>query len=425
MFSKEKFLFFCFIVYCCVATAQISRRTAIVNVVEEVSPCIVNISTERVVRRSSPFDDVFEEFFGRYQPRVQKTSSLGSGVIVDESGFIVTNAHVIQRASQISVALGNKETYIGTLVAADEKNDLALLKIDAPNLKAISWADSQDVMIGETAIALGNPFGLESSVTTGVVSAKNRPLAIQGKVNFSDFVQTDAAINPGNSGGALLNVHAQLIGINTAIYAQGQGLGFAIPADRVRKVIGRLLNYEKLKEQTLGLRLAQSTRGKWSVYVKSVVRDSEAFKAGITTGSVIIGVENQVVRSIFDFNKIVYLKNIGEKIRVRVTKNGEVRNVYLKISRRKQVVANNTLWKRLGVDVKQIRGGVMVTKLRRGGPASRINVFPGDIILSLGQFRVRSTKDIVNFLKYVDYGDIVSVILVRDNNHLGGKLVVE
>ena len=165
MFSKEKFLFFCFIVYCCVVTAQISRRTAIVSVVEEVSPCIVNISTERVVRRSSPFDDVFEEFFGRYQPRVQKTNSLGSGVIVDKSGFIVTNAHVIQRASQISVALSNKETYIATLVAADEKNDLALLKINASALKAISWADSQDVMIGETAIALGNPFGLKLIMT--------------------------------------------------------------------------------------------------------------------------------------------------------------------------------------------------------------------------------------------------------------------
>ena len=216
-----------------------------------------------------------------------------------------------------------------------------------------------------------------------------------------------------------------MIGINTAIYAQGQGLGFAIPADRVRKGIGRLLDYEKLKEQTLGLKIAQSTRGKWSVYVKSVARDSEAAKAGITVGSVITGVENQVVRSVFDFNKIVYMKNIGEQIRVRFEKNGQVRNAYLKVLRRKQVVANNTLWKRLGVDVKQIRGGVMVTKLRRGGPASRINVFPGDIILSLGQFRIRSVKDLVNFLQYVDYGDVVSVILVRDNNHLGGKLVVE
>ena len=119
------------------------------------------------------------------------------------------------------------------------------------------------------------------------------------------------------------------------------------------------------------------------------------------------------------------MKNIGEQIRVRFEKNGQVRNAYLKVLRRKQVVANNTLWKRLGVDVKQIRGGVMVTKLRRGGPASRINVFPGDIILSLGQFRIRSVKDLVNFLQYVDYGDVVSVILVRDNNHLGGKLVVE
>ncbi|BBM83691.1 trypsin-like peptidase domain-containing protein [Candidatus Uabimicrobium amorphum] len=425
MFSKEKFLLFCLVVFCCVTTAQISRRTAIVEVVEEVSPCIVNISTERVVRRSSPFDDVFEEFFGRYQPRVQKTNSLGSGVIVDKSGFIVTNAHVIQRASQISVALGNKQTYIANLVAADEKNDLALLKIDAPALKAISWADSQDVMIGETAIALGNPFGLESSVTTGVISAKNRPLAIQGKVNFSDFVQTDAAINPGNSGGALLNVHAQLVGINTAIYAQGQGLGFAIPADRVRKVIGKLLNYEKLKEQTLGLKLAQNTRGKWSVYVKSVVRNSPAFEAGLSAGSVITRIDNQIVRSMFDFNKIVYMKNIGERIRIRFEKNGEVQSVYLKISRRKQVVSNTVVWKRLGVDVKKIRGGVMVTKVRRGGAASRINVFPGDIILSLGQFRIRSAKDMTNFLKYVDYGDVVSIILVRDNNHLGGKLVVE
>ncbi|WP_372368772.1 trypsin-like peptidase domain-containing protein [Candidatus Uabimicrobium sp. HlEnr_7] len=426
MFHKEKILFFCFLVYSSTFYAQISRRTAIVDVAEQVSPCIVNISTERIVRRTSPFDDVFEEFFGRFEPRVQKTKSLGSGVLVDESGFIVTNAHVIQRASQITVALSNKQNFIATLIAADAKNDLALLKIDPPQVsKFISWADSKDVMIGETAIALGNPFGLESSVTTGVVSAKNRPLALQGKVDFNDFVQTDAAINPGNSGGALVNVHGELIGINTAIYAQGQGLGFAIPSDRVRKVISKLLDYEKLKQQTLGLKLGQNTQKKWYTYVKSVIPGSPAAKAGIEANSRIISLDGKKIRSIFDFNKIVYVKNIGEQVRARFQKNGQVRTTYLTISQRKQLVSNNILWKRLGLDAKKSGNRIIVKKIRRNGPANRISVLPGDTIVSLGQFRIRSIADIIAFLKYTDYGEVISIILIRNNNHLGGKLVVE
>jgi len=222
-----------------------SRRTPVVIAVEKTAPAVVNISTERTVE-VEPFplqDPFFRQFFGRFadprmlQPMYQKQTSLGSGFIVSQNGLVLTNRHVLQQRAKITVQLADERTFSAKMVAASDKPDLALLKINSKQpLPVVTLGASSDLMIGESTIAIGNPFGLSHTVTVGVVSALHRQLK---DTDYSDVIQTDAAINPGNSGGPLLNIDGQVIGINTAIYAEGQGIGFAIPVDAAKQFIKR------------------------------------------------------------------------------------------------------------------------------------------------------------------------------------------
>ncbi|NQT19790.1 MAG: trypsin-like peptidase domain-containing protein, partial [Planctomycetes bacterium] len=251
----------------CAAAA--TRRTPVVEAVEKCSPAVVNISSERVIRqqygplfghRDRMFDQLFREFRQRYHGHERLARSLGSGVIVDPSGIVVTNEHVINRASKITVTLVNGRRYEARLISSDPENDLAVLQIDAPEpLPCIQMGTSSDLMIGETIIAMGNPMGLENSVAAGVLSATDRSVAAEGKVVLEHLIQIDATINPGNSGGALVNINGELIGINTAIVADAQGIGFALPVDRVKNVLVNLLDYRLHKRMWLGVRLQEIT----------------------------------------------------------------------------------------------------------------------------------------------------------------------
>lgn len=316
------FLFLVFFSFTIIHPQIVDRRTPVVRVVEQVGPAIVNISTERIVKGhfTPDFDEFFDEFFGGYRHKIFKTKSLGSGVIVDRSGFIVTNEHVIQRASKITIILSDGRKFQAQVLGSNSQNDIALLKIDTTmSLTSIKWANSDDILIGETAIALGNPFGLKNSVTTGVLSATNRTLSIRGKKTFHDYIQTDAAINPGNSGGALLNILGELVGINTAIYAKGRGLGFAIPSKRVREVIGTLIDYEKDKKFHLGLEFEEDF-AKNRVKVSAIHPKSPA--NNIKVGDIIVRINGQRVQSIFDLKKILYQKQAGDRIRLIVKSAG-------------------------------------------------------------------------------------------------------
>jgi serine protease Do len=217
--------------------ALAERRTPVVIAVEKSSPAVVNIATERTIEVQSPIfaDPFFRQFFGQFGPEEEEQRSLGSGVIVSHDGLVLTNRHVIQNLAKIRVQLADGRTFKGRLIAASGKLDLALVKIDTrQSLPVAMMGDSNDLLIGEPAIAIGNPFGLSHTVTAGVVSAVHR--AIRGSI-YTDMIQTDAAINPGNSGGPLLDILGQVIGINTAIYAQGEGIGFAIPVQRASQFI--------------------------------------------------------------------------------------------------------------------------------------------------------------------------------------------
>src|SRR5579885_16257 len=222
---------------------QLQRRTPVVIAVQRAANAVVNLSTERTVE-IQPFvftDPLFQQFFGQFldprllEPRKAKQISLGSGVIVSPEGLVLTNRHVILRLAEIRIQIVDGRTFKGRLVSVSDKDDLALIRVSAPQpLPSVALGESDDLMIGETAIAIGNPFGLAHTVTVGVVSALHRGLREPG---YTDLIQTDAAINPGNSGGPLLNIVGEAIGINTAIYAQGQGIGFAIPIERARQFI--------------------------------------------------------------------------------------------------------------------------------------------------------------------------------------------
>jgi serine protease Do len=283
------------------------RRSRVVEAVERAGPAVVNISTEQtVVQRPMPFGDpFFEEFFRDFfdaRPRRSTRTSLGSGVIVRGDGTILTNEHVILRGGRIHVTLADGREFDARLVGRDPDADLAVLRIDTgKTLPYIALGTSDDLMIGETVIAIGNPFGLSHTVTTGVVSAVKRSLRTGGRT-YTDFIQTDASINPGNSGGPLLNILGELVGINTAIYGPAQGIGFAIPVDRARRVLGDLVSGRKAAPDPnqqawvlLGLQL-RAQRG--SLVVTRVRSGSSAERIGIERGDVVLGIDGEALDSL-------------------------------------------------------------------------------------------------------------------------------
>src|SRR5262245_7267285 len=289
-----------------------ARRSLVVQAVERTSPAVVNVSTEQVTeQRGSPFpfpqDPFFDEFFRDFvdpRPRRFKTTSLGSGVIVDPDGTILTNVHVVLRGSRIHVTIADGRELDATPVGADADSDIAVLRVKAGGrLPAVSLGTSSDLMIGETVIAIGNPFGLSHTVTTGVVSAVGRSLHDEERT-YTDFVQTDASINPGNSGGPLLNIRGELIGINTAIYGKAQGIGFAIPVDRARRVMRDLVAFGEVRRPWTGLvvqdltpDLAQHFGARHGVVVAEVEPDGPAARAGVVRGEVIVRVDGREVGS--------------------------------------------------------------------------------------------------------------------------------
>lgn len=238
------------------ASSQIenSRKTALVAAIERVAPAVVNISTKQTIRLSPfPRDEFFEEFFKDFfefpQPTYQQTS-LGSGVVISKKGYILTNEHVIRGAEEIIIGLADGRHFLGHIIGESIETDIAVIKIEADNLPTAPMGDSDDLMIGEWTVAIGNPFGLENTVTAGVISATGR--AIPGGVRgwgkvYQNLIQTDASINPGNSGGPLINADGEVIGINTAIYGKAQGIGFAIPIKQARQFINQLAKYSGIK----------------------------------------------------------------------------------------------------------------------------------------------------------------------------------
>jgi serine protease Do len=385
------------------------RRSLVVEAVEKAGPAVVNVSTEQVVeRRASPFpfpqDPFFEEFFRDFadpRPRRFKTTSLGSGVVVAADGTIMTNVHVIERASRIQVTFADQRQFDAKLVGADADADIAVLRVEtgAP-LPFIALGSSADVLIGETVIAIGNPFGLSHTVTTGVVSAVGRSLREEERT-YTDFIQTDASINPGNSGGPLLNIRGELIGINTAIYGKAQGIGFAIPVDRARRVMKDLVSYGAVRHAWVGLvvqdltpELARHFGTGRGVIVTEVEPKSPGEAAGLARGDAILKVEGRSVASREEFEQRVEDHAEGERITLTRRRDDREDDVEISIASFPTARADDLAWQLLGLEAGPDGDGLVVRRVRPDSPAARIGVQRSDRLLGLGGTPLRSVAEL-------------------------------
>ncbi len=324
---------------------------AMAEVTAAVKPAIVNISTTRTVKISGghdPFwdDPFFRRFFGdqfgrQRQPREHKSAGLGSGVIVSSDGYIITNSHVVKDADEIKVTLTDKKEYAGKVVGSDLKTEIAVVKIDAKNLPTVSWGDAEKLQVGEVVLAVGNPYGLNQTVTMGIVSALGR--ANVGIADYEDFIQTDAAINPGNSGGALVNVKGELVGINTAIYSTSggyQGIGFAIPSNMVKSVMESLIKKGKVVRGWLGVSIQKVTselarqfdlKDEVGALVGDVIEGGPADKAGLLRGDIILEYNGRKIDEPNTLRNIVANTAPGEQQTVKVLRDGKTRTISVTI----------------------------------------------------------------------------------------------
>ncbi len=404
---------------------EFSRETAVVKAVREVSPAVVNISSAVQVRkRTGPFsgfgfNPFFEEFFRdffdpRFESRREYTS-LGSGVIIDgKKGLILTNAHVIQKTGTIKVVLEDEREFEARIVGTDPDSDLAVLKIvSEQDLPAIKMGSSDDLMIGETVIAIGNPFGFSHTVTTGVISAINRSIRAEDRV-YHDFIQIDASINPGNSGGPLLNINGDLIGINTAIYAKAQGIGFAIPISKARKIISDLIRYGEVIQAWIGITV-QNIDEKLARYLKipdlkgvivtSVEPESPAQKAGMQESDILLSIGNQKIASVDDYQSVAKSLDAGKTLEAEFWRNGEKKSVAVKTRVFPIDLAEDLAYRLLGIRVEDLTGknrqryrisareGVMISRIKPNSYLANIGARPGDVIRQIDDYSIENSED--------------------------------
>jgi len=387
------------------ATAH-ERRSAVVETVAKAGPAVVNIRTEQIVqRRTTPFfgfgDSFFNEFFNQYaQTRSYRTQALGSGAIIDSSGVLVTNAHVVEKASKIYVALsGERKEREATLVGIDPSTDLAVIKVvtEVP-LPSLSFAADDDLILGETVIAIGNPLGLENSVTTGVISAPKRRLP-DGKGGVSVFIQTDALINPGNSGGPLLDINGQLIGINTAILQQAQGIGFAIPIKVVRRIVADLIDHGRVRPAYSGIlpgeisRAMVRSRGAGGALVTEIDPGSPAERGGLQLADVILEVDGIQVDSASEYLSLLRTYPPETEVKLIVLRGEDEDEAVLKLAQLPNNYAFNYFARRFGIVVEEDSQGVLVSEVLQDSPAARIEMIAGDRLVEIEGQRVENLHD--------------------------------
>ena len=391
-----------------VSAQDTSRRSPVVIAVEKASPSVVSIIAAQVTERQrSPFgdnpffDDFFRDFFEPFQQR-QTEQSLGSGVVIRQDGYVLTNEHVVVQAEKIFVQLSDDRKVSAHLVGADSDSDLAVLKIDdSKSLPYLPLGNSDDLMIGETVIAIGNPFGLSHTVTTGVVSALNRSLNTDGRTYY-DFIQTDTSINPGNSGGPLLNIKGELIGINTAIYGKAQGIGFAIPISRAKRIVQELISHGAVEAPWIGVVVQTVTpelayhfslKEKQGVLVRGVESDSPAAKAGMQRGDVLLQLNGRPLHSAEEYLQREREFSNGDTLKLRVIRDQKTEDVSITASRFPQEKADELAWQLLGVAVSEGSEGLEVKKIRSGSPAAHIGVERGDTIVGLSGAQTKTLAE--------------------------------
>ena len=433
---------------------EFSRETAVVKAVRDVSPAVVNISSVVQMRkRTSPFsgfrmnpffEEFFKDFFDPRFDRRREYTSLGSGVIIDgKKGLILTNSHVIQKTGTIKVVLQDEREFEAQVVGADPDTDLAVLKIDSDQyLPAIKMGASDDLMIGETVIAIGNPFGFSHTVTTGVISAINRSIRASERV-YHNFIQIDASINPGNSGGPLLNINGDLVGINTAIYAKAQGIGFAIPISKARKIISDLIQYGEVIQAWIGItvqnideKLARYLKipAKKGVIVTSVEPASPAQKAGVQEGDIILAIDSQKFNSIGDYYSAAKGLAAGDTIEAKIWRDGRKKTVVVKTRVFPIGLAEELAYRLLGIKVQDLTKkrrkryriaagkGVMISEIQKKSDLADIGAKTGDVIRKIDDYTIENSEDFKKAI--IKFRNKKSVVLLLQRGEQGYYITV-
>ena len=434
-----------------------------VPVVKAVMPAVVNISTKRTIRSQgadvpSQFQDdpFFRQFFGDdffhrfHMPRERRESSLGSGVIVDSAGYIITNNHVVAKADEIKVLLNDKREFSGKVVGTDPKSDIAIVKINAKDLPVIPWGDSDKLEVGEYVLAIGNPFGLNQTVTQGIVSAVGR--ANVGIADYEDFIQTDAAINPGNSGGALVNARGQLVGINTAIFSRSggyMGIGFAVPSNMTRAVMESLIKTGKVVRGWLGVSIQEVTpdlakqfgmKESRGALVSEVIPDSPAAAAGLQSGDIITAFNGKPVDSPSTLRNTVAQTLVGMKVKVEVLRDKKTVSLEVKIAEQpkdiaqaegESVLGNGKDTVLSGVEVRNLTpdiarqlgvpagtAGVVVSGIEQGSAAEDAGLQEGDVIMQINRQSVHNIGDFKRLSGKLSKTDSTLLLINRQGRKL-------
>lgn len=413
--------------------ADSARLTPVVRAVRAAAPAVVNITSARFAERGrlSPL----ERFFGPLPDRLeggarQKRVSLGSGVIVDGGrGLVLTNAHVVAGGDEIMIHLQDGRDFPARLLGAEPDFDLAVLEIrGASGLPSARLADTGDLMPGETVIAIGNPFGFTHTVTTGVISALGRSIRNEGGM-LTDLIQTDAAINPGNSGGPLLDLDGRLIGINTVLDARGEGIGFAIPAGKARRVLEDIMAGSRAAPLWLGL-LGQDVDGRTAqalgldaagVLVREVVPGTPAAGAGIEAGDILLSLNGTTLRDGRDLVNALRNQTSGERVRVALRRAGTTRALELTPAPLEDAATRRLLERRWGFAVREGRGGPVVATVRPDGPAAFLR--PGDGVAGAAGRRVRSQKELLEVFRRERLAPEAVLQIVRDGRVYQARLV--
>lgn len=422
---------------------------------ESARPGVVNIRTERTMKDGGrvyrhffgdryggkqPFDDFFAPFFDQPQ-REYKQQSLGSGFIIDKNGYIVTNNHVIEGADQIKVRLYDEKEYEAEVVGRDPKTDLALIKIeDAPKLHPLPLGDSDQLKVGNWVVAIGSPFGLEQTVTAGIVSAKKRVI---GAGPYDDFIQTDASINPGNSGGPLLDLKGNVVGINTAIVASGQGIGFAIPIDMARSIVGQLKEKGEVTRGWLGVGIQDLTpelaeyygiKNHRGVLVTQVFEGDPADKAGLKKNDIITSINGQAVATGRELSSIIANTQVGEKTRIVLLRNGKEMKLTAKVAKREDKELRAEVQQEsdaLGLQVAELsperaqqfgldkeEAGVLVVDVENGSRAMKAGIRVGDVIKGINRHSVVNLDNYQSIMEKVNKDAPLQMLIMRRNEGL-------
>ena len=435
-----------------ISLAQANGLPDFTGLVEKQGPAVVNVSTTQIIRHAQGFpnvpeNDPFHEFFRRFapqMPREQESQSLGSGFIISTDGYIMTNAHVVDSADKITVRLTDKREFSAKVIGADKRTDVALLKIEATGLPKVIVGDPDKLKVGEWVVAIGSPFGFDSSVTAGIVSAKGRSLPQE---NFVPFIQTDVAVNPGNSGGPLFNMNGEVVGINSQIYTRSggsMGLSFAIPIDVATQVTNQLRASGKVTRGRIGVMIQELTRELAESFglskpvgalISNVEKDGPADKAGIEASDVILKFDGKPVDSSGDLPRIVAATKPGSKVVIELWRKGETRRITVevaempedgKLARTAKKLADDVaeMISRLGIAVieltreqlqeLQIKGGLLVEEVN-GSAARAAGLQQGDVLLAIGNMPIHSLSQFNEILKQVPKGKNVALLVRRGN----------